>query len=1103
MLNNFLCIHTPMIESFFDGMVSVEEVDEVNLKKLMDSDLLKQVCNKFNSKMYDNELKQLMAYTEFIKDGFSYVKHSKTNIGRSKTSMGIPLLGLRKAIRQTICKHDDVIDIDMDNAHPSIMLQMLMDTKIPHSALHDYVNDRQKYRDVISECWDLPSYTSDPDELKSMPKTLMLRLMYGGCLSGWEKENGLKKPKKVPVLITNFIEEFKNICKEFEEHNPDLKAEIEKVKDYNITGSLVSSIMQQKESQLLEVMVKYLIRRGYIETIKTGFYKFAPCADGLIISKKRVEDPGLLLTELCVAIFVETGFIIKLSIKEMDLHLCDILDDHFVSEQNFKAVNKVDRILKASDDLFNAYANSKYFQESMIRNDVNTKNIELSAPSNDVKCILCNLVHKVNHQKLYYNANDHACLSCHKKKIIIERYDKKEVIKADKEEQGTKYIEEFYESNTVDDSVTMICEDSRYLSCDNDNIFQWRPEYDNPFIVLDAQMGKGKTRFILNFLRRKYKTNPNASILVVSQRKTFTHFICDELKEYKIKSYLDVKNSDYDSHNSLAIQIESLHKIRSKVYDYIILDEVETIMNQFSSTTMEHVNNNFDALEYLISQAEATILADAFMNTRTMEYLKSIKTRRDKITLLKNTQLFLKDREAIQINGADFIDNVITALKSGKKIALISTSREDLLEYERAIRMNPDTQNKKIKYYDKCSNKDDLKDVNEAWSDADIVMYTPVITTGISYTNEKHVFDTIYINCKNTCLSRDMMQMIMRIRTLRENKVYFALSSRQMFGVNDIVFKPFDQFTDDIRKRGNEILKITSDKALKERITECMTTFNPKLLRVMYYNMREQGISNKHFQQLTLYLFRKQGYKVIELEEKSVDSKVEKLEFDYVDKYENIDPLEYDEVRSLKNKDTDEYTQLRLDKYYFENMLVKNLQEDVKSKLFFDYYQNMYKKSILENLRIEKSNVKIDQLVKNDLNKNDDMLNKMNLKSLKLTHIKKMNKILTLQNSCQNEKVIKKNNGLILNYLIKNVESINIAFGTKYAFTERNNIQNNLIGFKMLQKMYTTWSGLQFKVHEKTKRGTQSYITQANDIFSCLRGLCPSKSIEEQFLECE
>jgi hypothetical protein len=296
-----------------------------------------------------------------------------------------------------------------------------------------------------------------------------------------------------------------------------------------------------------------------------------------------------------------------------------------------------------------------------------------------------------------------------------------------------------------------------------------------------------------------------------------------------------------------------------KVYDYIILDECETILNQFSSTTMEYVNDNFNGLEYFISQAEVTILADAFITTRTVEYLKSIKTRRDRITVLKNTKLFLEDREAIQIHGIDFIPSILQALESGKKIAIVSTSRNDLLDTERAIYKNPKAQHLKVKFYDRFSDKDDLKDVNESWKDADVVLYTPVITTGISYTNDKHIFDTIYINCKNTCQARDLMQMAMRIRNLRDNKIYFTLSNRQMFNTPDIAFKSFDDFKNDIRLRGSAILKITSDELLKHRITTCMTTFNVDLLRVMYYNMREQSISSKYFQQLCIYLFRRQG----------------------------------------------------------------------------------------------------------------------------------------------------------------------------------------------------------------------------------------------------
>ena len=312
--DNLMNIYTPMVKSFFDGMVAVEEISEINLSKLINSDLLKQVCNSFNNAKYDNEKEQLKAFQEIIKDGFAYVQHSKTTIGRSKAHKGLSLLNLRREIRQTICNYENVIDIDMDNAHPVIMLQMLKHNNIKCDCLDDYVQNRQEYRDEIYKCWKLEEYKNVYNEslLKDMSKYLMIRLMYNGTIEGWEKEYKLLKPKEIPIILTNFINEFQSICKVFEDQNPQVKATIEAKKTKNIKGSITSLIMQQKESQILEIMTKYLIRRKIIETVKPGFYKYAPCADGLIINKTNIKSNELLLTELKVEIFVKTGFIINL-----------------------------------------------------------------------------------------------------------------------------------------------------------------------------------------------------------------------------------------------------------------------------------------------------------------------------------------------------------------------------------------------------------------------------------------------------------------------------------------------------------------------------------------------------------------------------------------------------------------------------------------------------------------------------------------------------------------------------------------------------------------------------------------------------------------------
>ena len=114
------------------------------------------------------------------------------------------MLNIRREVRQTICNHDNVVDIDIDNAHPAILVQILKKHKIQYSSLEDYVVNRQKYRDMIYKCWQLDRYTDihSPGLLKDMPKYLMIRLMYNGSIEGWERQYKLKSPRKIPNILT-------------------------------------------------------------------------------------------------------------------------------------------------------------------------------------------------------------------------------------------------------------------------------------------------------------------------------------------------------------------------------------------------------------------------------------------------------------------------------------------------------------------------------------------------------------------------------------------------------------------------------------------------------------------------------------------------------------------------------------------------------------------------------------------------------------------------------------------------------------------------------------------------------------------------------------
>ena len=91
------------------------------LNKLISSDLLKETFNnKYQEKIYKNELKQLMEYKKMIgPDGFIYIDMKKNNTyGRSHARLS--LLQIRREIRQSITK-DLYTDVDIENCHVVIL----------------------------------------------------------------------------------------------------------------------------------------------------------------------------------------------------------------------------------------------------------------------------------------------------------------------------------------------------------------------------------------------------------------------------------------------------------------------------------------------------------------------------------------------------------------------------------------------------------------------------------------------------------------------------------------------------------------------------------------------------------------------------------------------------------------------------------------------------------------------------------------------------------------------------------------------------------------------------------------------------------------------
>jgi len=138
----------------FNGKKLFEYIDFEILQKLIKSKLLKKTFHSpFADHYYDNEREQLIAYSKLVKKGKAeiiYKMKEGIDFGRVNPDKGLGLFNIRREIRQTLSKNS-YVDIDVENCHPVILLQICKKNKIPTNYLNQYVVNRDKILQQVKD----------------------------------------------------------------------------------------------------------------------------------------------------------------------------------------------------------------------------------------------------------------------------------------------------------------------------------------------------------------------------------------------------------------------------------------------------------------------------------------------------------------------------------------------------------------------------------------------------------------------------------------------------------------------------------------------------------------------------------------------------------------------------------------------------------------------------------------------------------------------------------------------------------------------------------------------------------------------------------------
>lgn len=284
-------------------------------------------------------------------------------------------------------------------------------------------------------------------------------------------------------------------------------------------------------------------------------------------------------------------------------------------------------------------------------------------------------------------------------------------------------------------------------------------------------------------------------IVFVSFRQTFAREIA---RRFGVRLYSECAGDLIE--DRMVVQVESLYRIapdRYKYCDLLVLDESESIIEQFDSGLSRNMSANYAVFEWLARVAKKCVVMDAFLGDRTLAVLQHIRPSQAQAqarsaTLIHNTHQNARDYTyRMTSNRGDWLmmlnANILAHRNGEEPIVVCVNSLQEARTLEALVRKSLNGYNRTIKLY--CSDtprrvrQADFEDVNSSWRDCDVLIYTPTITAGVSF-EQIHFSRMFCYFTDKSCTAQTCMQMMGRIRNLScKEYVVFIASQRGMFPV--------------------------------------------------------------------------------------------------------------------------------------------------------------------------------------------------------------------------------------------------------------------------------------------------------------------------------
>ena len=330
----------------------------------------------------------------------------------------------------------------------------------------------------------------------------------------------------------------------------------------------------------------------------------------------------------------------------------------------------------------------------------------------------------------------------------------------------------------------------------------------------------------------------------------------NEFKQFNFGSYL---KRQYSS-DRLICQLESLLNLQSEddfiddeesiescqaipQYDLIILDEVESILNHFDSTTFKgHSREVFDFLFNIIKVSSKVISLDGDLNNRALKYVSNFGSMKTIINEYAESDLKFNLINDKHIFTEQLLNSIKTAQQLQKKIGICSMSKTECINVQNLILASEPNLKILIIHGDVGDDvKSQLSDINTNIIPYDILIYSPTIEAGVNIST-KFFYQLFCILSDGSTSQRSFLQMTARIRQLENPEVIilnecFKLNSTTNFWSYEDV-KPTLTYI-----KGFEFQTQYIEKNNQTYITKSLSAYDENYL----YNRSERLNKNKYY----------------------------------------------------------------------------------------------------------------------------------------------------------------------------------------------------------------------------------------------------------------